>query len=166
MIVPEAVSRGVLELELLGAEAWATAHGWALEADPNALRVQVHLQHPRDRGQLLLTGEFDDYKALPPAWRFVDPETREPTPASFPRGGPFPQDSALAGKGSIFHDQRVICAPWNRLAYAKHAGPHGDWGEPVGWLNVRGDMPRATTVGQMLAVVYTHLRASPTRMAA
>jgi hypothetical protein len=164
-VVPGAVSRGLLEVELRGAAAWAAAHGWTLEADIDRLTVTVRLQHPRDRGPLLLVGRFDSYKALPPIWQFVDPETREPTPASFPPAGAFRDGSAMAGKASILHGNRVICAPWNRLAFTENGGPHGDWGGPLGWQQVRGEVPRATNIGEMLAVVYTHLSASPARAA-
>jgi hypothetical protein len=62
--------------------------------------------------------------------------------------------------GSIFHGSGVICAPFNRLAYGEHGGPHGDWGGPLSWLNVRGHV-RATALADMLALIIAHLNYSP-----
>jgi hypothetical protein len=56
----------------------------------------------------------------------------------------------------------VLCAPWNRLAYAEVAGPHGDWGATTGWLEVR-NTTQATRIADMLATVDAHLRSSPGR---
>jgi hypothetical protein len=58
----------------------------------------------------------------------------------------------------------MLCAPWNRLAYAEEGGPHGDWGSALGWLNTRS-YTQAQTVADMLAAVESHLRSSPGRVA-
>jgi hypothetical protein len=73
----------------------------------------------------------------------------------FPKGGTLP-----GGVQSIFHSSGVICAPFNRLAFAEHAGPHGDWGGPANWLSVRRTV-RATNLAEMIAQIEAHLTSSP-----
>lgn len=122
-----------------------------------ALFLVCRLTHPADGEPLCLVGRVDGYKAMPPAWDFVDPQTQEPDPRAFPSGGNVP------GGGSIFHNSRVICAPFNRLAFGDYGGPHGKW-STEGWLEIRGNV-RAATLAEMLNVIATHLRFSPGRMA-
>lgn len=63
--------------------------------------------------------QHDRYIAMPPAWHWFNPATNGRDRAGdIPRGG------------SFFHSNKVICAPWNRLAYSTidPRGPHGnDW---------------------------------------
>jgi len=156
ILVPERVSRALLEHEAVGASAWADRTGWRLVVDLENLQVTADLQHPRE-GPMRLVGEFNDYKAIPPAWRFVDPETATETPASYPSPGP------MKVGGSIFHSKPVICAPFNRLAFSTQGGPHSDWQGESAWLRVVGHV-RATTLGEMLVVIDYHLATSPGRM--
>jgi hypothetical protein len=156
-MVPLAVTLAVLEQELPAAHRWAARHAWTLEADLEALQLTATTDHPADRAELVLVGKFTGYRAVPPAWRFVDPVTGQPAPRAFPAAGPSPS-------GSIFHSSLLLlCAPWNRLAYAGAGGPHGDWGAAVGWLNVR-NYTQAQTIADMLATVEAHLRWSPGRV--
>jgi hypothetical protein len=156
-VVPTAVTLAVLKQELPAAHRWAARRGWALEADLDALQLTAKTHHPADRGELLLIGEVIGYRAIPPAWRFVDPATGQPSPRAFPAPGP-------SSFGSIFHSSLLLlCAPWNRLAYAELGGPHGDWGAAAGWLNAR-TYTQAQTIADMLATVEAHLRSSPGRM--
>jgi hypothetical protein len=156
-MVPAAVTVAVLEKELPAAHRWAARHAWTLEAHLDALQLTAITHHPADRAELLLVGEFTGYRAIPPAWRFVDPATGQPSPHAFPVPGPSPS-------GSIFHSSLLmLCTPWNRLAYAEAGGPHGDWGAATGWLNAR-NYTQAQTIADMLATVESHLRSSPGRM--
>jgi hypothetical protein len=156
-MVPAAVTVAILEQELPAAHRWAARHAWALEVDLAALRLITITHHPADRTELVLVGEFTGYRAVPPAWRFVDPATGQPSPRAFPAPGPSPS-------GSIFHASLLLlCAPWNRLAYAEAGGPHGDWGAAVDWLNAR-NYTQAHTIADMLATVESHLRSSPGRV--
>lgn len=159
-LVPAAVTRALLaEDELPKAEEWARRHGWKLHADPEQLRLEVRTVHPADGKPVLIVASFDGYKAVPPTWRLIDPESLETTPSSFPRAGP------VNGQASIFHEsQRVLCAQWSRLAYGEHSGPHGNWGPETGWLTVR-DGNHAETVAEMLSIIRVHLNASPGWMA-
>ncbi|HVT70443.1 MAG TPA: hypothetical protein VHF26_22040, partial [Trebonia sp.] len=102
-----------------------------------------------------LHADLAGYRALPPAWTVIPPDATAPATYRFPAGGTLP-----GGVGSVFHNSKVICAPFNRLAYQQHAGPHSDWGGPAAWLSVRGHV-RATTLAEMLAQIIMHLRYSP-----
>lgn len=157
--LPPAVTRAVLEHELSGAEAWAGRHGWSLRYDEGKLLLEARFPHPVDGGELCLRTDFNGYKVVPPAWWFVDAATGESHKAAWPAGGRLPGIS-----GTIFHPQPVICAPFNRLAYTEHQGPHGDWNGPVAWLSVNGAPVRATTIGAMMSVIDSHLSVSPGRM--
>jgi hypothetical protein len=153
-MVPAAVTLAVLEEELPAAHRWAARHAWILEVDFDTLQLTASTHHPIGRAELCLIGEFTGYRAIPPAWRFIDRATGQPSPQAFPTPGPSPS-------GSIFHASLLmLCAPWNRLAYAEEGGPHGDWGSALGWLNTQ-NYTQAQTVADMLATVESHLRSSP-----
>ena len=148
--------------EIPGAIRWANHHGLSFTWDEEALTFTLHFESGSDRGSqpevYLLVGSFEDYPALPPAWRFLDPRTsREIGRAAYPAAGPF-------GKGSVLHDQGVICAPWNRFAYADKGGPHKDW-TPTGWQNLAPDRTWARTIPDMLARVCAEVAISPRRLA-
>jgi hypothetical protein len=144
--------------EIGPALAWANRNDWYVSYDSESLLLVCCLTHAADGGPLKLVAELSDYRALPPIWRFVDPSTNEPTPDAFPQGQP------ILGQSSIFHPQGLICAPWSRLAYAEHQGPHNDWGGPGNWLAAPGG-PFPTTLAEMLAMIDTHLSVSPRRLA-
>jgi hypothetical protein len=151
--LPSAVARVSVEEELGAARAWASRHGWAIHWDHNGLLLRVATYHARASRLVEVTGQLDGYRAIPPAWRFVRPGTGETGKEWFPAAGP----------GSVFHGNIVICAPWNRLAYAEHGGPHGDWSGAPAWLQVSGTTI-AHTIGDMLAAIDAHLRQSPGMM--
>jgi hypothetical protein len=158
--VPTDTSRATVRSEEPALRAVAERHDWAISLDVEGLRLTATTNHPvADVGGLRLDADLNDYRALPPAWRFVDPETGEVTKRAFPKAGTGPQ-----GSGSIFHSNPVICAPFNRLAYKDNGGPHSDWSGPANWLNVTGHVV-AHTLGEMLSVIDLHLRVSPGRMA-
>jgi hypothetical protein len=72
----------------------------------------------KDGSRFHLWCACDRYGAIPPAWHWFNPESRlRDQPRDTPQGGGF------------FHTNGVICAPWNRLAYATvdARGPHGEW---------------------------------------
>lgn len=156
-MVPAEVTRAILAEELVPARAWGQRKCWAITDDPAALTVTVQMAHPADHAQLMLRGEFDGYRALPPLWRFVDPATAEPTKAATPAAG------TAHGQASIFHPEGFICAHWSRAAYAEGGGPHGNWGAASGWATV-GEGAQAHVVSEMLAAIAVHLMFSPGRL--
>jgi hypothetical protein len=155
-MVPAAVTLAVLNQEVPAAQRWAARHDWTIETDLDALQLTAITRHPADRSELVLIGEFTGYRAVPPAWRFVDSTTGQTTSRAFPAPG------SPRGGSSIFHSMPVLCAPWNRLAYTETGGPHGDWGAAADWLKVR-NTTQAHTIADMLATVNAHLRYSPGR---
>jgi hypothetical protein len=126
--------------------------------DLDALQLEARTKHPADGEPMLIMATFEGYRAVPPTWRFVDPELVETTPHSFPQPG-----SVGGSASSIFHDNRIVCAQWSRLAYGEQSGPHGNWGPETGWLNVR-EGNHAENIAEMLTVLHVHLHASPGRM--
>jgi hypothetical protein len=145
------VTIATVEDELAAVKAYAQRHGWATAWNADQLRLTCDGKHPADATPIRIIASVEGYRALPPAWTFEDPASNR---SLFPKGG------AVNGKSSIFHGRCVICAPFNRLAYAQHGGPHSNWGGPERWLEVRGHI-QATTLASMLASILGHLKASP-----
>src|SRR5688572_8758832 len=107
-MVPAEVTLAVVEEELGSADAWARRHGWEITFDHQELLLLATSYHPADQRELLLEGRVDGYRALPPAWRFIDPETKEPMARSTPRG------DSVNGRSSVLHGVGVICAHFSR----------------------------------------------------
>jgi hypothetical protein len=144
---------------LAAATAWAGRSGiLVFDWIPEQLELHVLLTQFETDTKFYLTGSFPDYKELPPIWSFCSEKwvaTRNQK--DFPKPKPLP----ITGGASIFHIKPVICAPFNRLAFAEHEGPHSDWGGPPQWQTCAANYTRATTVGDMLGVIWTHF--IPTR---
>ncbi len=163
------VTRVVVETEMEPALSWAARHGWELQLDASALRLTALMAHPADKHPLALVADLNGYRGVPPAWEFVDRETRARDRHAFPKGAPL--FAPPGQKASIFTEYQgtpVVCAPFNRLAFADGTGIHGNWGASSGWLSLivdGGDIVRASTLGEMLATIELHLRVSPGRYA-
>jgi hypothetical protein len=157
MAEPRDVTIAVVEEELPAAHAHAGRHGWRLAWLPNDLLLHADGTHPADKSRMRLQGNLADYRALPPIWTCYELDANGTAKPRFPKGGSVPGVGA-----SMFIDPGVICAPFNRLAYAtpEYQGPHGNWGGPAKWLDVRGYV-RATCLGEMLAQIILHLQSSP-----
>lgn len=156
------MARAAVEAELDAVRAWAGRRNWTVAWQPEHLVLRASTYHPVLCRLLEVVAGCDSYRALPPAWQFVRPGTDEAGRQWFPAPGAGP----APGSGSIFHPNGVICAHWNRLAYAEHGGPHGDWGGPVAWLQVNGgNMALARSLADMLATIDVHLHTSPGMMA-
>lgn len=147
--------------EVPAALAWADHHGLDLRWNRDALSLSLRLTgRSEGKGEepYLLTGQFDDYRVLPPTWRFLDPRNSEHLGApAYPLGN-WPT-------GSIFHGNGVICAPWSRDAYAERSGPHIDWTDATLWQTIGSQHAQATTIPDMLARIYAEVQLSPRRMA-
>lgn len=160
-MLPARLTRQRVEEELASASEFVRRHGLDLDWSPDELRLRVGpFRQPGTAETFALVGEFAGYRAVPPAWDFEDPDTHQlGTLAAYPKpagGGPV---------GSIFHSKPTICAPFNRLAYADGSGPHaGDWGSSTGWLTAGAGYVKATTVGDMIAVIDLHMTWTSGRM--
>ena len=160
-MIPTTVTRVVVAEEIPAVLAWAARRpGWAVEFDDAALRLNVKTVHPACGMALHVQADLQGYRAVPPAWRFLRLalDGRETVTDPFPRAGAHPWI-----QGSIFHGNRVICAPWNRLAYVENGdkGMHGDWGGLTNWTNAAPGYTKADTLADMLDQIYQHLSASP-----
>lgn len=155
MTVPATVTRATVEGELAAAVAWGNRHGWAMHWDADALLFRAANHHPAAGRLVEVTAALDGYRALPPAWRFVTPGTAESPRSAWPSPGHQPGLNS-----SIFHTTPCICAPWNRLAYNTHGGPHPEW-TITSWWNVPGGLTKANRLADMLDQIHQHLRASP-----
>jgi hypothetical protein len=153
-LVPREVTVALAESEVAAVTASAERWGWSLEIDltSDAPLFTFGMVHPVSGDDLRLAVDLTGYRAVPPAWRFVDANGVQ-DPSLFP---------ATAPNNSLFHSNRVICAPWNRIAYlAEEGGPHSsDWGDATRWLTI-DNVTRATTIADMAAIIRINLAASP-----
>jgi hypothetical protein len=154
------VTSAVMSHELVAAGAWAARRGWQLTYDEARRIGNVHTVHPALEGQAVnfwfdVTGYPD---RQPPAW-WCGPDgttiTRDAADYPKPPATPMPGLS-----GSIFHNQPVICAPWNRLAYSINGGPHQDWPDLAAWKTTGIGYTQAHTIADMLSQLQVHLSAS------
>ena len=151
------------EGEIPGALRWARHHNLEHSWDEAALLLMVRFDGLADENghseQYLLTGVFDDYRVIPPAWRFLDPRNASDVgQAAFPAPGVF-------GAGSILHTNGIICAPWNRLAYAHETGLHNNWTDLTKWESLEPNNTQARTIPDMLARIRAEVAFSPRRLA-
>lgn len=148
--------------EIGAVSVFAERHGLAWTYDREALTAELRLRGPADQEgafeDYCVLADFEDYRTVPPLWRFVDPRTKELVgPAAYPRPDP-------PGRSSVFHGSGVICAPWNRGAYRSEGGPHDNWGGLENWQSVSGSTI-AQTVPDMIDRIYRETTASRGRMA-
>lgn len=154
-VVLTAVTHAVMAVELAAITAWAARRGWEVEVDFEHGTVAAKTTHPKTKTVIVFHADLDGYPAIPPAWTCRN-EDGVVSLAAFPRAGQRPGVS-----GSIFHSNNVICAPWNRLAYAAHAGPHTDWVDLTAWKSVATEYTQAQTIADMLNTLWLHLAVSP-----
>lgn len=166
-MLPTEVTAAEMEEELPSISAWADRHDWTVAYDPMCRTGTVTALHPVTNATVTFHFNVDGYPAQAPAWWCgAPPDGREEgagsapvsTHAAFPAPGSGPIG---APAGSIFHSQPVICAPWNRLAYQIHGGPHGDWGTPADWKKAGAGYTQAHTIADMLSSLQIHLQYSP-----
>ena len=150
-----------LAAEIPAALAWAANVGLEIDWDEANRVLTTRLKGAgASQGEFehyLLIGTFEDYCAVPPTWRFVDPRTGAAIGvAALPQGG--------LPNGSVFHGNGVICAPWSRDAYGDRSGPHQDWTDATQWQTTAPQSTQAHTIADMLARIFAEVLASPGRM--
>ena len=158
-MIPANETQIVIESEIRGAQAWAERRGFSCVWNPEALELRTVLHQPRDATEFYLRARFDNYRAFAPEWTFSDSNwSRVGELWDFPK--PIINPAPPTGSTILQFNQRaVICAPFNRLAYASYSGPHQDWSGPEQWMaasvktSANGQV-RADTVGDMLQVIY------------
>jgi hypothetical protein len=168
-MLPAEVVSAYIEEELPGARAWADREGLELSFDPERSSLLVELAGPGADGgareRYLLEGMLDDYRALPPLWRFLHPDSGEEVGAAgFPAAPATPPGNSSILIPNPTHGA-VICAHFSRRAYTDEGGPHGEWGGPSQWETIREGQVVARTLGDMLHRIHLEVAASPGRMA-
>lgn len=153
------VTLAVVDEELESARAWAARVGVELAWLPENLVIRATLSQPRSGTSFYLVGRLEGYRLMPPIWDFRD----EGWGGEEDRRN-FPSNGAPPGIGSIFHPSAVICAPFNRLAYAGYSGLHSGWGAAQNWVQVAPGYVRADTIADMLATIQLHLNYSTGRL--
>lgn len=155
------ITEAVMAAELPAITAWATRHHWDLTYDGTAMKGRAVVMHPHVEDQVV-TFWFDVEgfpNIQPPAWWCGgDGQAVSVDKADYPR----PRQNPPPPIGSIFLPNPVICAPWNRLAYAVHGGPHGvtDWPALSGWKTNGPGYTQANTIADMLSALDLHLQYS------
>src|SRR6266851_406501 len=153
------VTQAVLTVEYPLLQDRARRAGWEVTFNHESLILEVRLTHEKAGQLYILRGYLDGYKAIPPAWEFVDPDTGdEGTAAAYPE----PPNPTPGGGASVFLKtypprQRVICLPCNRLAYGEHQGPHREW-TLANWMQVSFNYQ---TLCEMVNRINVDLQASP-----
>ncbi|SRR6266487_1271513 len=133
--------------------------GWEVTLNDESLILEVRITHEKTGQLFILRGNLTGYKAIPPAWEFVDPDTgEERTLAAYP----VPPNPTPGGGASVFLNtnpprERVICLPCNRFAYGDHQGPHREW-MLTNWMQVA---PHYLTLSEMVNRINVDLQASP-----
>ena len=161
-MVPGNTTISFVEHELEGAHAWATRHGVSLKWHPDELALHVTMEQTSTGDIFYLLGRFENYREEPPEWLFCDERWAGKVDRKY-----FPQpQSASIGSTFLSNGPKapVICAPFNRLAYAEHDGPHDDWGSSAQWITPKGGSVYATNIGDMLQAIRRDLNASKGRM--
>jgi len=161
MAVPTSVTLALVEgEELPAAFRWAEAAGVSLSWIRETLQLRAILRQRATNQKFYLQGTLDGYKALPPAWNFFDSEWKQSGKPYFPAAASLP-----TGLSSIFLTNPIVCAPFNRLSYQQHGGPHSDWGGAEQWLRAGAGHVHAETLADMLAVIARDMSYSNGRMA-
>ena len=150
-MIPAVVTAAAVDAEFPAVTAWAARRpSWAVRYDATTLILYADTIHPMTGQPVAIAAELTGYRAVPPAWTIAGPN------GTFPTNGQIPGVS-----GSIFHPNRLICAPWNRLAYGEHGGPHPDWDGQTNWTSAGTGYTKADTLADMLSQIALHLAASP-----
>ena len=163
-MLPPAVTDAAIDGELPGAVAWAKRHDIAMDTRSLANRIlRAVFVHPVEGEKFYLQGVFDDYKALPPIWEWRDEAWSSPGAL---RLSPNPGESPFGSPMFIRHGAgAIICAPFNRLAFGVHGGPHSDWENPAQWTTAGRGHVYAVTIGDMLNLIWRDFLHSKGRMA-
>ena len=162
-MLPDHVTVAAFASELEPAREWAKREQCQLECNLPEKVLRVTLVRDDSAERFYLRGRFDEYKALPPIWEWCD--------ANWSNAGDrgLSPDAAQTSHGSsMFLNHRgaaIICAPFNRLAYADHGGPHKNWGKLTHWMTVNRDVIYAVTIGDMLHAIARDFRYTSGRMA-
>ena len=162
-MLPASVTDAAIAIELPGAMAWAERFLIILDTQLLTERIiRVVLVQEATNENFYLQGNFDDYKELPPVWDWRDESWSTNCGIHL---SPSPQPTPFGSSMFIRHDSKaIICAPFNRLAYGTHGGPHPNWGNPAQWMTAGSGYVYAVTIGDMLQSILRDFSFSMGRM--
>lgn len=150
------VTRSLVKRQLEDVQELAPTNGWEVEADLDALTVEVRMQSPVDGEEYVVQLDCVGYDEKPPYVEMVHPETGET--------GHYEAYFNDRGKGKSLiafgdgKDDPVLCHQFNRRIYEDDATPHSDW--TMGdWQSDAGNL---TTLGDILLDIY-HRISDPER---
>ena len=163
-MLSDSIVEATLNVELPGAMEWAKRHGISVTSLlPEARILRVVLVQQNAQEEFFLQGCFDQYKVLPPIWDWRDESWTE---HSHPTLSPERRDTPFGPSMFLPHqNEAIICAPFNRLAFNTHGGPHQDWGDPAQWMTPRHPWVHAVMIGDMLQAIVRDFRYTRVRMA-
>jgi hypothetical protein len=149
------VTHAVVAEEMVAVTAWTRRRpGWTASLDVEQLLLTVDGVHPVTAERVRIQADLNGYRAIPPAWTFIPPAGSTSTT-------PFPSlAEPPVVPGSVFHSNKFICAPWNRLAHAERGGLHADWGGLANWTSAGGGSTKADTLADMIDQLHLHLSLS------
>lgn len=159
LIIPLDATIAILSNEIKNALSFCEKKGFEANYEIETLRLKIKIRQKSTSEIFYLIGEFENYPALPPKWYFSDEKWNLKNERIF-----YPKPTNSKFGSSIFHTNPVLCAPFNRLAYQQEGGPHNDWGGLANWKNVQGQMAKATTVADMIALIYRDFSITTGRM--
>ena len=160
-MLPPAVTDAAICSELPGALAWAKRSQIVITT-PTKQIIRMVLVQGGEGEKFYLEGNFEDYKELPPVWRWCDESWTKHDGLYL---SPKPLDTPFGSSMFIpCNNIGIICAPFNRLAFKTHGGPHKDWGEPAQWMTAGRNYVYAVTIGDMLQSILRDFRFTQGRM--
>ncbi len=163
-MLPDIVVNAAIKSELMGTMAWAARHGievTTLMPAKKILRIVLIQEISMDR--FYLQGQFNQYKAMPPVWDWRDENWSEKGGLCLsPKAEKTPFGSSMF---FVNNNRAVICAPFNRLAFHTHGGPHNNWGDPTQWITAGRGYVSAVTIGDMLQAILRDFSYTTERMA-
>lgn len=157
-MLDQIVTQAELTVEYPLLQARAKRARWEVALNVESLLLDVRITHEKTGQLYILRGNLNGYKAIPPAWEFVDPDTGdEGSAAAYPE----PPNPTPGGGATIFLKtnpprERLICLPCNRYAYGDYHGPHREW-TLTNWMQVG---PYHLTLCEMVNRINVELQAS------
>ena len=143
--------------------AWAARHDIDVTLIPTGRILRIVLVQEKSQERFFLQGKFDQYRALPPVWDWCDANWSDSGCLSLsPKAVNTPFGSSMF---IVYKSKALICAPFNRLAFGTHAGPHANWGDPAQWMTAGHGYVHAVTIGDMLQSIRRDFCYTTERMA-
>ncbi len=165
-MIPLAATDAAIADELPGAMAWARRRQIVMDTRSIPVRtLRLVLEQPESNEKFYLQATFEDYRAYPPLWQWYDASWSSTDALHLSPQDAGNRPASLGSSMFIKHGGKgLICAPFNRLAYGAHEGPHSDWGSLAQWMTAAEGYVHAVKLGDMLSAILRDFRHSSGRM--